>query len=252
MSTAIVNNFSHPVILDDNRDPNVSWQNHIARGSSGGVDLAYPYGTPVSAPAAGRLTSDGDPDGSGGRMAVLYIDHPEISRIEFLHMSSVFNDESIAIGDNIGKSGASGFGKDWGYAAHLHVHAYDKAGRRVNLWNYFSAAPSVPSAPAGGGSSADYLFVNPDQATQRDIQNSLKARGRYSGPADGIFGGESYKGIQRTIVNVGYTGPIDGDIRGEGCRLIQVYAQKFGGYTGPIDRKLGPNSWAGFARGLRP
>ncbi len=147
MPTAIVNNFAYPIILADNRNAYTSWTNHTKRGSSGGVDLAYPYATNIAAPADGRLVADNDPGGSGGRIGTLYIDHPQIARIEFLHMLSVKTGQ-IAIGQSIGLSGASGFGKDRGYDPHLHVHAYDHANRRVNLWNYFTTV-----APAGGGSA---------------------------------------------------------------------------------------------------
>lgn len=111
------------------------------------------------------------------------------------------------------------------------------------------AAPAAPAAaPAGGGAS--WAFNQPDTGTQARIQRALTARGRYSGPADGVWGPNTIKGIQTTIRNVGYDGPVDGIPGPETCRLVQVYAQRFGSYTGPIDRVLGPNGWAGFALGL--
>lgn len=143
MSTALENRFTWPVIEADDRDPNVSWANHLARGSAGGVDLAYPYATPVLSPANGSLVVDADPGGSGGRMSILYVDHPELARIEFLHMSVTAPPGPKSIGQSLGLSGASGFGSDWYYARHLHVHAYHRNGARVNLWNYLPRlAPS--------------------------------------------------------------------------------------------------------------
>ncbi|BDZ66281.1 M23 family metallopeptidase [Agromyces mangrovi Wang et al. 2018] len=75
-----------------------------------------------------------------------------------------------------------------------------------------------------------------------------------SSNARGVFGElgveDPWPFIQRTIRGVGYTGPVDGRPGPETCRLVQVYARKFGDYTGAIDRKLGPNGWAGFAKGL--
>ncbi len=108
------------------------------------------------------------------------------------------------------------------------------------------AAPPTP-APAPG---ASWSLNLPDASTQARVRAGLEAKGRYFGPVDGALGLNGFKGIQTTLRNVGYTGPIDGLIEGEGCRLIQVYATRFGGYTGPIDGVLGPNSWAGFALGL--
>lgn len=111
--------------------------------------------------------------------------------------------------------------------------------------------PFVRETPAGGASGGGgYHYYDPTGEVARRIQAALKRRGRYAGPVDGIFGPATRRGIQITLRNVGYTGPIDGVIAGNGARLIQVYAQKFGSYRGPIDAKLGPNSWAGFALGL--
>jgi GH25 family lysozyme M1 (1,4-beta-N-acetylmuramidase) len=106
--------------------------------------------------------------------------------------------------------------------------------------------PPVPvNVPAASGSN-----FNIAAADQARIQRALKARGRYAGPIDGVWGPNTIKGIQTTIKNVGYTGSVDGIPGPLTCYYVQVYAQKFGGYTGPLDRILGPKSWAGFALGL--
>lgn len=102
----------------------------------------------------------------------------------------------------------------------------------------------------GGGGGGSWAFNQPDAAIQARIQQALKNRGRYSGPVDGVWGPNTIKGIQTTIKNVGYDGPIDGVPGKNTCHFVQVYAQRFGDYAGPIDSILGPNSWAGFALGL--
>lgn len=118
-------------------------------------------------------------------------------------------------------------------------------------WPYIQRAMNGDDSNGGsGGGGSDWYYYDPTGQVAANIQQHLKNRGRYSGPVDGIWGPETRKGVQRTIKNVGYDGPIDGIIEGNGARLIQVYAQKFGDYKGPIDRKLGPNSWAGFELGL--
>lgn len=119
-------------------------------------------------------------------------------------------------------------------------------------WSYLNAGNSVTgwtpdSAPAP---APEWAFNEPDKATQASIQQGLKDKGRYSGPVDGDWGVNSIKGIQTTIRNVGYTGPIDGVPGERTCHYVQVYAAKFGGYTGPVDSVLGPNSWAGFNKGV--
>jgi hypothetical protein len=114
------------------------------------------------------------------------------------------------------------------------------------------ATPPSNPPPAGGGSTGNTgsSIYFPSSAVQARIQAALKARGRYTGPVDGVFGPNSIKGVQLTIRNVGYTGPVDGVLGPVGSRYIQTYAQRFGSYTGPVDGVLGPNSWAGFALGL--
>lgn len=93
----------------------------------------------------------------------------------------------------------------------------------------------------------------PTHMVQSRIQRALKRFRhpiRYSGSIDGRFGTLSIKGIQISIGNVGYRGAVDGVPGPLTCHFIQVYAQQFGSYKGPIDSILGPNSWAGFALGL--
>ena len=144
--TQIVNTFNHPVILDDQRDPDVSWQHHLQRNSAGGVDLAYPMYTPVALPASGSLSISGT-SGSGGRTGTLSIDHSTIAYIQMMHLSGG-TPGNYEVGATPIQSGASGFGDEHYYSPHLHVHAYDKQNRRVNLFHYFDK-----SSTAGGGSS---------------------------------------------------------------------------------------------------
>lgn len=109
---------------------------------------------------------------------------------------------------------------------------------------------STPTAPTPNDPGVRWAFNPPDPGTQARIQRALKARGRYSGPVDGVWGPNTIKGIQKTAANVGYSGAIDGVPGPSTCHYVQVYAQRYGSYLGPIDSVLGPNSWAGFALGL--
>ena len=139
-----------------------------------------------------------------------------------------------------------------------------------DLWNMYSA--SYPTFCPGPNTVAEIIaltppapiliptennppselwaFNIPNSYTQARIQRALKARNRYNGPSDGVWGPQTIKGIQTTAHNVGYNGPIDGIPGPSTCHYIQIYAQKFGSYTGPIDSILGPNTWNGFALGL--
>lgn len=107
------------------------------------------------------------------------------------------------------------------------------------------------TTPAGVKPPKKKYALNPPKASvQKRIQVALRRRGRYSGPRNGVFGKNTWRGIQRTVANVGYSGPQNG-VPGEQTALhIQEYAAKFGRYKGPVNGILGPNSWEGFARGL--
>jgi murein DD-endopeptidase len=95
---------------------------HVARNSvNPGIDFVTPSGTPVWATGAGVVkVADGNPDGAGGRMVV--ISHGAGVTSEYLHLQRV----TVKVGDKvkqhqeIGLSGGSGFGKENGYAPHLH------------------------------------------------------------------------------------------------------------------------------------
>jgi murein DD-endopeptidase len=96
---------------------------HRARSSvNPGTDYSCPTGTPVVAVKAGRVvTADTGTGGSGGR--VIYIDHPDGSKTDYLHMSSisVVQNQNVAQGQQIGLSGASALGSENGVGAHLHI-----------------------------------------------------------------------------------------------------------------------------------
>jgi GH25 family lysozyme M1 (1,4-beta-N-acetylmuramidase) len=117
--------------------------------------------------------------------------------------------------------------------------------------------PTPAPKPATSGSTVvksahgdGWEFNVPSTTLTVRLQRALGRRGRYHGPANGKFTVDVAKGVQLTIEKVGYSGAVDGDIEKNGCHYIQVYAQKFGSYIGPIDNKLGTFSWTGFCLGL--
>lgn len=162
---------------------------------------------------------------------------------------------SLAIAANgptsLAQSNANFPGLEWaGRHFHITMSTGDPFGARDGL---LDARPRIlalargESIPVPGGS---WAFNQPSSDMQARIQQALKNRGRYSGPVDGVWGPNTIKGIQATAANVGYDGAIDGAPGSNTCYYVQVYAQRFGDYKGPIDRVLGPNGWAGFALGL--
>lgn len=147
--------FTYPVppkfitkITDDFAD-------HKARGSvNPGLDFATPVGTDVYATGAGVVTlADGSPDGAGGRMVI--INHGGGNTTESLHLSRVL----VAVGDKvkqgqvIGKSGGSGFGKEDGYGAHLHI-AVKKKGVNVDPAKLFKTKNQIAKAKAAKAAKA--------------------------------------------------------------------------------------------------
>jgi hypothetical protein len=146
---------------------------------------------------------------------------------------------------NIDLSGAD-FGREpWHYATH-EPEAGSAAPASVPVGDVIGNTTGSPVYRVG----ADFEFWVPDAALQARIQTALKARGRYDGPEDGEWGANSVKGIQTTVANVKYSGPIDGDAGRQTAYFVQVYGQRFGDYSGPLDAFVGPNSWAAFALGL--
>ncbi|MGG7466603.1 M23 family metallopeptidase [Plantibacter sp. YIM 135347] len=143
------------VILDDNRDPYVSWQNHLARTGRGGVDLVASIGTPVLAPTPGVLQRVPN-DGSAGNSSRFHHDQNPGWADVFSHLSGYvgvdgqhFNQGEIIA--YTGDSGAPG-------APHLHRHLLDPSGTRRNPWDYFGPAtpilkeqdlPKIISVPGG-------------------------------------------------------------------------------------------------------
>jgi GH25 family lysozyme M1 (1,4-beta-N-acetylmuramidase) len=111
-----------------------------------------------------------------------------------------------------------------------------------------SSPASLPSSPATASSGTwDFNAASADQAR---VQRALSGMKRYGGPIDGAWGENTIKGIQTTVAKVGYKGAIDGIPGANTCHFVQVYAQRFGDYSGPIDNVLGRHSWDGFALGL--
>jgi len=105
---------------------------HKARGSvNPGVDYVVGVGTDVFAVADGVVTGTTTSiAGAGGRMVWLKCGP---YKIDYLHLSKVLvkKGDKVTKGQVIGKSGASGLGKERGYGPHLHF-AIRKGGAHVN------------------------------------------------------------------------------------------------------------------------
>lgn len=100
-----------------------SFQDHVNRGSvNPGTDYTSGYGTAVVAVAAGTVTDASNDNGGGGGRTV-HINHDDGTGSDYLHLSQVQVNVGQWVSQNarLGLSGASGYGDDWYYGAHLHI-----------------------------------------------------------------------------------------------------------------------------------
>lgn len=150
-----------------------SFADHVARGSvNPGTDYICGVGTPVVAVKAGRImTADSTTSGSGGRL--IYIDHGDGTRTDYLHLSriDVTTGQHVDQGEQIGLSGASAWDSERGVGPHLHISLHVN-GRNVD----FDAIMHAGGAGAGG--------TDPDVVRAQQMLNALD----YGLEVDGVHG----------------------------------------------------------------
>ncbi|AQU67537.1 peptidoglycan DD-metalloendopeptidase family protein [Streptomyces niveus] len=225
-----------------------TWQEHIDRGSLGGLDYGMGVGTRL--PAAGGGTVANIPEnGTGGHTVT--ITHPNGYRTQYMHLSQFLlgNGAAVAAGGVVGLSGgapgAPGSGSSTG--PHVHWHMIDPNGVRINPLTFLGNG-------GGGGTGL------PKTSTEQDgvpgtvfwqrAQKWLSIESGYTGPVDGAPGTGTDSALQRNLRDHhGYTGPIDGVPGPRTYAALQRLAGGYG-YTGPVDGVMGPNSWRGVARFL--
>lgn len=221
------------------------WQDHIDRGSLGGIDFGMGVGTELPA-CGGGVVSNIPENGTGGHTVT--IQHDNGYRTQYLHLSQFLLDNGTRVGAggivglSGGEPGAPGSGESTG--PHLHWHMIDPNGTRINPLDYLG----------GGGGGL------PKTGTEQDgvpgvvfwqrAQHWLSVESGYTGPIDGAPGPNTYAALQRNLSDHwGYTGPIDGQPGTQTWAALQRLAAGYG-YTGPIDGAMGPNSWRAVARFL--
>ncbi|MBO4209717.1 M23 family metallopeptidase [Micromonospora echinofusca] len=220
------------------------WQDHLNRGSLGGID--YPMSVGTGLPACGSGTIQNIPyNGTGGHTVTIY--HPNGYRTQYMHLSSFrfANGTSVAAGTVVGYSGgaAGSDGSGSSTGPHVHWHMINPSGVRID--------PLVYLAGLGSGlpkTTTEYDGV-PGPVMWMRAQNWLRIEQGYAGPIDGYPGVNTYAALQREMREYGYTGPIDGVPGKYTWMAVQRLASRWG-YTGPIDGVMGPNSWRGFAKFL--
>lgn len=116
-----------------------TWEQHIAQGSTGGVDFGTPVGTPIYAPPGGGYV---DYREFGDGSSVIRVKRPDGSATEYLHGHLVGRPREVigsveVIGTTDGRRGAPGAGPSDG--PHLHVHDVTPAGVRVRPFTTISS-----------------------------------------------------------------------------------------------------------------
>jgi murein DD-endopeptidase MepM/ murein hydrolase activator NlpD len=122
------------VILDDGRDPYVSWRNHEARTGRGGVDLVAWVGTPVFARTSGFMYWVPDDGSAGHSCRFMHRSNPGWADV-FSHLSLYvgFSGQYFERGDVVAYTGDTG-----NVDPHLHWHVLSPEGVRQNPWNLFT------------------------------------------------------------------------------------------------------------------
>jgi hypothetical protein len=144
------------ILINGVRDPEVSWADHRNRTPPGlgGVDCVAAIGTPIHAPAAGRLLRIPD-NGTGGN--TLQLIQPDGWTDVFMHLDGYrFGESGVEVqqGELIGWTGNTSSDP---VPPHLHWHRIDPDGyytdqwgrtNRRNPWHYFSSVTG-----SGGGTT---------------------------------------------------------------------------------------------------
>lgn len=133
------------------------------------------------------------------------------------------------------------------------MRAIPKAVAAVLMVAALAVLPATTASAASAGVVSPYCqssnvgSTSFDQNLQCRLQEGPATRaGGYTGPINGIFGVNSWKGMQTFLKNnYGYDGPVNGIPGTNTYRAMQAWAKDRGGYSGPVNGIMGVNSWTG-------
>ncbi|QDF16990.1 lysin A [Microbacterium phage YellowPanda] len=195
-----------------------SWQCHRDRpkpSTEPGTDHATAYGTSIRAAGAGTIV-DSSTSTSGGTGRYVTIDLDDGRRVRYLHLSQVLKRSGrVNAGDIIAKSGASGFGKEWGYGAHVHTTLFPKhayvfgTNATLDFMKYVGNSTPVTrdqtvanqqnflNVAQGEKLVEDGILGGETKAAIGRYQTYLRGRGWYNGESDGIWGAGTQAGHEK-------------------------------------------------------
>jgi hypothetical protein len=176
-----------------------SWQCHRDRSTPStepGTDYGVPYGSPLYAVDNGTVV-DIKKTNSYATGRFITIDLDDGRRTRSLHLAEVWVSvgNRVSRGQQIGKTGASGHGSDWGYGAHVHQTLWPSHNYQFGRDSTLDFARYVGDAPVAGNQRT----VGPNGANQRpepktsSPSSNLLAPGTV-GTFDGWIRGESVSG----------------------------------------------------------
>jgi murein DD-endopeptidase MepM/ murein hydrolase activator NlpD len=130
----------YPISAPCNTMP-CSFDEHLARGSRGGVDFAVGVGSPVYAPTLGVVENATNPS-AGNYVNFRHIGdngQPTGFYDQFMHLSRFVTPGWYGPGDIIGYSGNTGSST----GPHIHWDLVNPVGKVVRQWEYFTNEPTI-------------------------------------------------------------------------------------------------------------
>jgi hypothetical protein len=140
--------------------------------SEPGTDYGSAYGSPLYAVGSGTVVDLSWSNG-GGTGRFLTIDLDDGRRARSLHLSEIWVDVGwrVSQGQQVGLTGASGWGSDWGYGAHVHQTLWDGwyydfcSSCTIDFENYVGSSEPGPTqrvvGPNGANGRSDPSDNNP-------------------------------------------------------------------------------------------
>lgn len=210
-----------------------SFEEHLARGSRGGVDYAVGVGTPVIAPTRGVV------ENASNSSAGLYVnfrhsdDAGQLTGFydQFMHLSRHVTPGWYSPGDTIGISGNTGNST----GPHIHWDLVNPAGKVVRQWEYFTKTPTqeetdmklVGDAQKGWDYliGQEFLCASRDPQQTNDLAFQYGPSKRHAKTADFKRMAEAH-GVPATVVDALKPGQkwsrLDGIQPGGGATLAEI------------------------------
>lgn len=160
-----------------------NWKCHKNRPNGGspepGTDYATAYGTDLAMAGDGTVAIV-DNSASGGEGRRLSINLADGRRVDYIHLSRI----RVKVGERVKRgqkgvcnSGASGYGNDWYYGAHVHVSLWERPGMPYRDTIDFEKYVGTPAPPAKGDTVIAYHYQDKD----------ARAKGRNISPGNGLY-----------------------------------------------------------------